>query len=321
MKSKIASLQGIKEFKSIYDKQVLTNSARSEFLNCRMKFRYAYVMGLVPRGIQVPFLVGGLFHDELERFYRSKKWDLKKTDKRIKEAIVDAIRENHVEKKESVLIESQRAMLMGILKGYKKQYKNDLKTWKIKAAEMKFKIPVKNGWSFSGMIDLLILKGKQVFIVEHKTTSQLNEGYVSRLPLDNQIIGYSWATYKTLKKMPSGVIYNVVLKSRFRLGQAEKFENYLQRVEEDYILNPTKYYYRESLLFSKKDLQKFQIELHKFIDEIERCDEVNFYYKNPTACTMYGRCLYMNLCIEGVNKTSLLRYSMKSSLNPELEKN
>ena len=319
MPSKIATPKLVEQFKGIVDIKTLTNSARNEFLNCRKKFYYSYMCGLSPRTLQVPFLVGGLFHDELERMYTDKKWDLESADKRITKAIHVAIVESDIlDDREAQGLWQQRAILKGILKGYKAKYKKD-KTWKIRSAEEKFRIELKNGWKYAGMIDMLIFKGQQLFIVEHKTTSRLDQGYVGRLPLDNQIIGYSWAVFKLLKKMPKGVIYNVVKKTQLRQGGAEKFENYLKRVTEDYVLNPTKYYYRETLLFTKKDLQSFQIELYKLIEEIERCEDTGFYYRNPTACTMYGKCLFMPLCTMGMNDNSLMQYSIRDSVHAELE--
>ena len=80
-----------------------------------------------------------------------------------------------------------------------------------------------------------------------------------------------------------------------------------------------KYYYREQLVFAKQDLRSFQIELYKLIGEIERCEEIGFYYKNPTICTMYGKCEYMPLCINGVNAQTLLGYYVRDHIHEELQ--
>lgn len=317
--SRIATPELVEQFKGIQDIKTLTNSARSDFLNCRKKFQYSYCHGLSPRILQVPFLVGGLFHGELELMYTGK-WSLDRADERITKGIENAIKESDavIDENAANNLWQQRAILLGILKGYKQKYKSDKKDWKIRSVEEKFKIELKNGWNYAGMIDMLVFKKKLLYIVEHKTTSRLDQGYVARLPLDNQIIGYSWAVYMLLKKMPKGVIYNVVKKTQLRQGQAEKFNDYLKRVTEDYVLNPTKYFYREQLLFSKKDLQNFQVELYKLIEEVERCDETGFYYKNPTACTMYGKCKFMQLCTMGMNSNTLLNFSIRDAVHQEL---
>jgi len=315
----IATIKGIEKFKGMFDRKILTNSSRSDFLNCRQKFKYVYVMGLVPRKMQVPFIVGDLFHKIVEQFYKKEftfKWACETIDKKIKEVLKENV--GFIDDEEIKGLTKQGAMLKGIAKAYAQVYKEDNKAWKVLSTELPFKIKIPFGWAYAGKLDMLVRVNKDMFVVEHKTTSRLDEGYISRLPLDNQIIGYSWAVLKLYKQMPRGVFYNVVRKTKLKGGAMEKLEALSKRIIDDYLLNPSKYFYREKLVFSSNDLQRFQMELFKLVEEMETCEEKGFYYKNPAACTLYNRCPYMSLCIGGISDETLLLFSVKETLHTEL---
>ena len=110
----------------------LTNSARSTFLDCRKKFEWSYLRRLSPRTPSLPFLVGGLVHNGLERMYKTGGFD-EEAERRIATAECNkAAKTAGLTQKMSDKIYSQAAMVMGILRGYARHYlAKDLAKWEV----------------------------------------------------------------------------------------------------------------------------------------------------------------------------------------------
>lgn len=314
-------LAGLSKLKAFPHGKDLTNSARSTFMNCRRKYQYSYVYGLATRRPSIPFLVGGLFHAALDRCYSNGfKLDLEAEKLIAEKECEKASQAPGLTPEETDKIWIQSATVFGLLSGYKKQWlAQDKEKWDIVEAEGAFDVELPDGWRYRGKTDLVIKdkKTKRVKLVEHKTTSRLDAGYVAKLPLDNQILGYLWA--KKQQRVPiTEVVYNVSRKPSIRLKQSESLDAFAKRLVEEYLLNTNTYYYRETLTFDPKDVDRFSMELFKFAAEIDRCEDEKFYYQNTTQCTMYGACPFMALCTNGVNEETLGLYRIKERAHEEL---
>lgn len=315
-----ATFAGLAKLKAFRDGRTLTNSARSTFLNCRRKYQYTYVYGLAPRKPSIPFLVGGLFHDELDRVYTEQEFDEAGARKRVSLACEKAADAPGLRGQDSDQIWVQQAIVMGAVKGYVKMYMGrDLKAWKVISAEGSFSIKMPGGWTYNGKTDLLVQEKKTGLniLVEHKTAGRLDAGYVAKLPLDNQILGYAWS--KDQEGIPvDEVLYNVTKKPQIRQKSGESLREFFKRIEQEYEFDPGKYFYRERLTFNNSDLVRFSDELSQFVAEIDRCEKEKFYYQNTTHCTAMGVCPFMKLCLDGVNKETLMHYRIKDRPHEEL---
>lgn len=315
------ALAGLSKMRAFEHGKDLTNSARSTFMNCRRKYQYSYVYGLATRRPSIPFLVGGLFHSALDRCYSNGfKLDLDEEKCIAEKECEKASQAPGLTAEETDKIWTQSATVFGLLSGYKKQWlAQDKARWDVVEAEGAFDVELPNGWRYRGKTDLVVKdkKTKAVKLVEHKTTSRLDAGYVAKLPLDNQILGYIWA--KNQEKLGiKEVVYNVARKPTIRLKQSETLEAFAKRLVEEYLLNTTTYFYRETLVFNPDDVERFRRELFKFSAEIDRCEEEKFYYQNTTQCTAYGVCPFMALCTNGVNEETLPMYRVKERAHEEL---
>ncbi len=311
---------GLAKLKAFENGKTLTNSARSTFLNCRKKYEYTYVYGLASRKPSIPFLVGGLFHNELDEMYTNGVFDEDAARKRIDDACEKASGQEGLTPDDSDKIWMQKAIVLGMVRGYAKFYlKDDLKKWKIIRCEGSFTVELPGGWTYRGKTDMVVedRKTKKRFLVEHKTAGRLDAGYVAKLPLDNQIIGYAWADREQGNNY-DGVVYNVAKKPTIRLKGNETQSQFLKRVEDEYVLYPAKYFYREPLEFSDANLDRFGEELKKFVKNIDRAHDEKDFYQNTTQCTSMGVCPFMRLCIEGVNKETLMMYRVKAQAHEEL---
>lgn len=315
-----ATFAGLQQLKAFENGKTLTNSARSVFLNCRKKYQYQYVYGLAPRKPSIPFLVGGLFHEELDLMYTQGEFDEDACRVRIQKACAKASRAEGLTSEDSEKIYMQQAIAVGAVKGYAEQYlKADLKEWEVIEAEGAFKIELPGGWTYYGKTDLVVEERKtgKIKLVEHKTAGKLDVAYVAKLPLDNQILGYAWGKSEQKIRL-DGVIYNVTKKPSIRQKQNESLNEFYRRIEMEYTSRPEEYFYREPLSFSTKDIKRFSEELKKFMEEIDRCHEEDFFYQNTGHCTALGVCPFMKLCTDGATKENLMLYRVKGRAHEEI---
>lgn len=299
----------------------LTNSARSTFLNCRKKFEWQYMRRLSPRAPSIPFLVGGLVHNGLERIYKAGRYDEVRERRIVEAACEKACLDSSLNPQQSDDVWEQQALIMGILRGYVKLYlKSDLAKFTVKECEHSFTYPLPNGWTAQGKRDMVVIRksDRKVGLVEHKTAGRVDAKYVAKLPLDNQIIGYANSIKKQTGRLPDFIMYNVMKKSQLRKSKKETFEAFMRRIEQDYVLNPVNYFYRETLTFSAVDVQRFEKELVLFVGEMQRAIEDGYYYKNTGQCTAMGVCPYMGLCISGPTRENLSKFRERAALHEEL---
>lgn len=312
---------GLEKLKAFEHGKELTNSARSTFLNCRKKYEFSYVYGLATRRPSIPFLVGGLFHAALDRCYSNKfVLDLDKEKSIADKECEKAASQPGLTPEESDKVWTQAATVVGLLSGYKRQWLDqDKAKWDVIEAEGAFEVKLPNGWRYRGKTDLVVRdkKTKAVRLVEHKTTSRLDAGYVAKLPLDNQILGYIWAKNQEGLGIKE-VVYNVARKPTIRLKQSETLDAFCKRLQDEYLLNAATYFYRETLTFDPADVERFREELFRFSAEIDRCEKDKFYYQNTTQCTAYGVCPFMPLCTGGVNDETLGIFRTKERAHEEL---
>ena len=311
----------------------LTASSRSTFIRCRRRYYYSYEQRLTPKGVTVPFVVGGLFHSILEQWYTEKGMpNVTAAIRTINDGIREARASALGNEKQLEQLETSHSMLIGMIRAYHTLYMvADKKNWIIKAAEVPFEIQLDNVWKVSGKIDLLVEIKKKLWIVEHKTTSVLNEDYVGRLPLDDQIHQYYLGAEHVLGVAPAGVIYNVVQKSRLRMKKDETFDQLCRRIESDYSDDPSRYFWRGVLQLPDWSVKRYRESLPIIIRNIEdtrvrsRTEEVmdqdprNSWYMNTNHCFQYGSCPFVGLCSAPDDKTARLMFTQRKDHHPELE--
>lgn len=301
----------------------LSNSERQSFTMCRRRYFWTYVKGYAPLSTPTPFLVGTAFHRTLELFYGGSDPDV---DAVVKEVFGPAQRGEggrFLSPEQLDDLQKQETMAIGMCGAYLKVRNDDRKKWRVlqvngaPAIELKGKFRVNRKWEMFFTADLLVerldRKGcKGPWIVEHKTTSSIDAGYVSRLSLDEQVSTYLYGARKAWNVPAEGVIYNVAMKPRIRQKQNEDRAEYLNRVLALYEDSPEEYLYRCELLRSDADLAEFGAELELFTGELERTASSGFYYKNTGACTNRGTCPFMPLCVNG-EENAKDRFRVKSN--------
>lgn len=302
--------------------KIITNSARGTFLDCRKKFLWEYAYRLATRGITDYFWVGSVCHEEWDLMYQRGKFAVKPFRKRLNAAIEKALA-LCVNEDQSDKVWKGGACIGGLIPSYAEHYlERDLDQFEIVATETRFEpieIPNTSGWRYGGIRDMLVREGGELGLWENKTAGGIDAGYIARLPLDFQILGYVWATQTEMEEELDFIMYNIAQKTKLRGRQGEAFPSLLERIAEDYAVDPTKYFYRERVPFDQRSVKNFVKELSAFCGELDRAIKDGYWSMNTRRCADRGICPMMPLCIEGPKPDLLLQYRRKASQHEELE--
>jgi RecB family exonuclease len=171
---------------------------RSAFKECRRKWDYSTVQRLMEKGetIGSPLWTGLSIHHALARYYQdgvipTEAWpEYEGTDK------ADL---------------PTRELCLGMLDGYyAKAQASDL-GWKVEMVEQEFTVKVPGTHHrLIATIDLLIKKGNEYWVVDHKTAKDLPSE--KALELNDQMTAYLWVLRQELGITARGCIYNVLKK-------------------------------------------------------------------------------------------------------------
>lgn len=294
----------------------LSNSEKSTFLTCRRKWYWQFEKKYEVLGTPTPFLVGGAMHKILAEFYSTgENVDVDAIVGEVFKPVLSGEDGRFLSPEQLEDIEKQRVMTLGMGRAYLQMYHGDLEKWTVLKAvvdgqeqpliETAARFRINQNWWMYFTADLVVQYEGKPWVVEHKTTSVIDPGYVARLSLDDQVSTYMLGVERAYGIKPVGVIYNVMMKPRIRQKQKETRDEYLARVLALYQESPTEYLYRAPVLRSEQDMEVFTHELNLFTGELEHAKAVNFYPKNTMACTGFrGTCQYMPLCIEGEEAAS-----------------
>ena len=163
--------------------RILTNSMAGCFLSCRQKFDYRFNRQIVPVEDNVTALsFGSAVHAALERWFR---YGIKDDAILVAESFPGLELENQL--KASVLVEKYI------------EHWGDKEPFEVVDVEKEFNVPLRNPanghksrtWTLCGKADGIVELDGDLYILEHKTTSCLDDAYIQRIGIDRQIAVYA----------------------------------------------------------------------------------------------------------------------------------
>ena len=180
------------------------------------------------------------------------------------------------------------------------------------------------GIVFSGQIDALAILDDQLWVVERKTTSQLDQDYLAKLPLDSQVTAYSLGAMSWLKRSENkdvrkrvkgkvaGVIYDVAGKPRKYRRDGEGCLEWLARCEPKYIANFGGWFIRQPCYrasVAKLDYVKSLLYTASLIEG----SRSSGYWDMHTGMSFLRsqECPYSPLCIRGEVDSTLMGYRIE----------
>ncbi|HEY6022442.1 MAG TPA: PD-(D/E)XK nuclease family protein [Candidatus Paceibacterota bacterium] len=121
---------------------------------------------------------------------------------------------------------------------------------------------------YGGIFDGVVEFNRQLYIFEHKTTSQLGDYYFDQFRPNNQVTGYVWAGGLLSGQRVGGAIINAI--GMYKVG-ATKFR-------------------RQVTARSAEDIARWINDVHYTCVRIKQCERDDHWPMHTTACTMYGKC-------------------------------
>lgn len=123
---------------------------------------------------------------------------------------------------------------------------------------------------YGGIMDGVVEFGPQVYVLEHKSTSQLGSTYFNQFKPNNQVTGYVWAAQQMSGKRVGGALINAI--GVYKVG-ATKFE-------------------RKPTSRSESEITEWLENVRIECNSIRRHEVHGEFPFRTTACTMYGLCEY-----------------------------
>lgn len=128
---------------------------------------------------------------------------------------------------------------------------------------------------YGGIFDGLTESGPNVYVLEHKTTSQLGKTYFYQFKPNNQISGYCWAAGMLSGRRVGGALINAIGVYK---SSATKFE-------------------RSLTTRNDSEIQDWLNNLRQVCIEIKHHEMRNEWPQRTVSCTMYGRCEFYDVCV------------------------
>ncbi len=233
----------------------ITNTGLQTFMSCREKFARKYIDGMSSRKISVPLTFGNLWHLAFE--YRLTRTPWKG---------VDLYRTRAAEKLNSQALadlDHLVAQVKAMFPYYTRHYKKDDGKVKFIAHEHMFEYEHQVGRhkiKLRGKIDGVYKTSLgSLGLWEIKTKSKIDTRLISDLlRCDFQTLLYLWATWKSYKKCPRHLTYDVIKRPQLRQKKTETQARLIKRIQADVIKNPGTYFKRWPVTIMESDLARFQ---------------------------------------------------------------
>lgn len=319
LKSKVVSIKDI-----VYPKKYnvkrdgITQGLIMCFLKCRREFLLR-INGWGTEENKKSFANGSITHDTLDKVYTFyKKYKKLPGIALIKKWINTYNKSNKswlgpAHKEDAILI---KALAFVIVTEYIRYYKKDFEEHEIIGAEDIFDI-YWNGFRLRGKKDLRFKIHEKIWIMETKTSARIDESELAeKITFDFQSLFYTICEELEFGHEVAGVIYNVIRNPGHKLGSSETIFQFQNRLRKEIRKNPTHFFKRWSIPFTKSDKDEFKKELIWKLEEIYAFQKgILKTYKNEKNCVARFRCIFLKACASG----QLIGYTNTHKLFKELE--
>lgn len=134
-------------------------------------------------------------------------------------------------------------------------------------------------------------------LIEDKLTGKLDRRSLSnRLRLDRQVSIGCYLAWRCYGVDIGEVKYRVTVKPQIRRRQNETHEQFLKRIEADYIDRPDFYLHEEPVTRTHEDFLRLEEELWAWAESIRRARRGGVWPRNVGSCAEFGGCSFLSLC-------------------------
>lgn len=320
-KSKSARRKKTVPFRDLW-KDGVTYSFLDEFQHCREQARLSYVVGYTQVAMVEAFEYGNCIHACLEAYGNANREVFNHNE------VLNAYRD----KRRKTLTSAEAQELNRIVETARLVWPAYLKWWTTKkgmetlpdcefvSLEEDFKFPhtLPNGREIilRGRFDGILRYQGQLWLMENKTKSVVDERIADYLPHDMQTMMYCHCIEQKYGEPVAGILYNVVRRPGLRYAAKDpSLSNLLQRIAADLAERPEFYFLRWNVYLAPDDISKWVDRVLNPIlrnvilwwEEIESDpfnpwsipDRVHHYASPAGLYTQYGRCNYFDIMTKG----------------------
>jgi RecB family exonuclease len=310
------------------EKTLLTYSALNTFRNCPRKYKNRYLDNLRPRERAEALSFGSVIHTAIELWYRSSD-----VESRLRDVLtyVDDAFENRVVDFNQMV---QWHLATAMIRGYAERYA--IEEFEVVEVEKEFVGEIRNPdtgrqsqtFRIAGKVDGIVRCHDGLYLLEHKTASNIDASYLDKLWTDTQIALYCYYL-RELDYPIVGVIYNVLLKSRLKQGKGETQAEYevrhaelaaknkngkstakrqMPETDDEFQSRLSEWYsrpeafHREFIYLSEDRLAMLQDEVWEITQQYLDARRRGKWLLNTSNCFSYQRpCEYLAYCQSGFN--------------------
>lgn len=292
--------------------------------DCGKKWFWRYHEQLTRRGsFHWSLVIGDAVHKTLEQMYATKgeTWEVKPF--RYPSGVILDPSDSAKEKLWYVIVDA-------MMTAYSQHYYRDFEEWEIEKIEETVEVEFM-GFKFKGKIDLRYrnIGSRLDWITDHKTTFRLGPDITAMWEFKFQFMFYLWLMWKSGRDDLNGYQINAIRRPELRLGKTEGFPEFGERIRQDMVHEPQKYFYRNAIKFDVDMLRHFENRV--LLPKVERLvllsgDAYKYnaasaiaHNMNTDACYRYGKpCEFLALCMQAP-EDFLHEYDKRSSKHEELE--
>ena len=306
------------------------------FLECPMKEYYTYRVegvGITTTTPYKPFILGDLLHYALAKYHDPQCQRMLRQNmiNRVHK-VIDSLGPIEPEKLNSMMVELHG--MVGACLGYKEVYKTDKDEFETLFVEKDFAFERK-GVTIRGKVDWGVkTKDNKTMFVEEKSTSDSPSMLLTKYaltPLNAQGLIYTEGFKSITGAYPDLMCWDYVVKTGLRpkgsleKGNLEPLETYIDRVQEQYMVEPEKKFFRTPPLPVDQNLVKA---VWEYLDTIIMKIQTERPYMSFNCLGMFGTaCPFAEACTaklrgmkDGWNAGNCLGlYKLKECQHEELD--
>ena len=147
-----------------------------------------------------------------------------------------------------------------------------------------------------GYADQLIDEGDEYTLVEDKLVGAIDAVMVKKLPLDRQLALTCYGVWRATGKPITNILYRFTRKPSIKQKQNETLDQYLHRIETDYVERPDFYLKQEEIPRDLMDLARTEAELWQWAEQRRAAERQFVFPRNSSHCHDYGGCPFLPLC-------------------------
>ncbi|MFH1394922.1 MAG: PD-(D/E)XK nuclease family protein [Candidatus Omnitrophota bacterium] len=296
----------------------VTQGILDRFMGCRKSCKI-FLEGWSTKGVKHGLTFGTISHGCLELAYKdiiSGKLKGIPSSQNIAEYVTTITEQWHrenprVDKYGLEVLEYCAILAEAVLPNYFKFWEEDLEKLNWINLEDQFNIPytLKSG-KYAGVT--IPISGKKdgqftysssekIWLFETKNLSRIEEGTLAEtLPLNLQVNLYLWALRQEYKKLPAGILYNIIRRPGLRQKVSESLQQFAVRCAEDISKRPEFYFIRLEIKMLMSDMDSWEKEFNNLLSDFYAWwkGDLGTYGHSSECNGKYGRCEYLPICAE-----------------------